>query len=232
VDGVDMGSIIDHQYSYTFKNVLEPHTIDATFKIGGQYHINLNDVNGDIVDELFFEKLEEASTSDSVIIIVSSSDVVSNISVNTPPKFEISLNGTKWYDAFSISRTQLPAKIYIHFKPPSGSWAPANGKMTFKATQAYNEIELHGIILGINDLENSQNITIHPNPTTGELRVVSSEYRVLSIEVFDIYGKLLKSKIVDLKPEIVMDISHLSSGIYILAIQTPTGVFYEKITKQ
>jgi len=38
-----------------------------------------------------------------------------------------------------------------------------------------------------------ENITIHPNPTTGELQVTSYRLRITSIEVFDVYGRKLSS---------------------------------------
>jgi len=50
-----------------------------------------------------------------------------------------------------------------------------------------------------------ENITLHPNPTTGELRIENGELRIKSVEVYDVYGRKLQFKIVNLKSEIVID---------------------------
>jgi hypothetical protein len=89
--------------------------------------------------------------------------------------------------------------------------------------------------VGIDELKND--IKIYPNPTTGELIVMSSEYRVESIEIFDVMGRCvgnveprliasLRSEIG--QSEIVLDISHLHAGMYFIRIQTEN----EKITKK
>ena len=75
-------------------------------------------------------------------------------------------------------------------------------------------------------------ISIFPNPTTGELRIENGELRIRSVEVFDVYGRKLQSKIVNLKSEIVLDISHLNSGIYFVKISTEQGEIVKKIIKQ
>ncbi|MDR2973037.1 MAG: M6 family metalloprotease domain-containing protein [Bacteroidales bacterium] len=223
VDGDDLGII----KSYTFKNVLEPHTIDASFKIGGQFNIDLSPY------EIFFEAFGGTS-SDIVEILVSSSDVPSNIAIAAPTKIEISLNGKNWYQAFSLSKSQLPATIYARFNPPLGSWMPVDGKITFKATEAYNEIDVHGTVLGIDEIDNNKNITIFPNPTTGKFQVMSDEVKISNIEIFDVYGKkqsyVLISNNQDEKMSI--DISNLEAGIYIMTIQTYKGNIYKKLVKE
>jgi hypothetical protein len=75
-------------------------------------------------------------------------------------------------------------------------------------------------------------INIFPNPTTGELRVVSSEYRVVSIEVFDVYGRVITSHYSLLTTHYSIDISHLQAGIYFVKINTEAGEVVKKIVKQ
>ena len=74
-------------------------------------------------------------------------------------------------------------------------------------------------------------ISIYPNPTTGELRIKNYELRIKSVDVFDVYGKKLQSKIVNLKSEIVIDISHLPAGIYFVKISTEAGIQTQKVIK-
>ena len=65
----------------------------------------------------------------------------------------------------------------------------------------------------------SNEIHVYPNPTSNQLRITNCELREnADIQIFDIVGRLLQSKIVNLQSEIVLDISHLSAGLYFLKI--------------
>ncbi len=79
-------------------------------------------------------------------------------------------------------------------------------------------------------IEQLENITIYPNPTTGifSLKLDSSPSK---IEITDITGKIIYSdnNIVD---EIVkIDISTEREGIYILRIETEEGIITNKLIK-
>ncbi|MDR2970327.1 MAG: T9SS type A sorting domain-containing protein [Bacteroidales bacterium] len=91
-------------------------------------------------------------------------------------------------------------------------------------------------------------INIIPNPTTGELRVVSSEYRVVSIEIFDIYGRMQEIPrfarndggnsppfMEGWQPQadgVVINIAHLQAGLYFVKIVTEQGEVVKKVVKQ
>jgi hypothetical protein len=74
-----------------------------------------------------------------------------------------------------------------------------------------------------------QNITLVPNPTTGELRITNYELEITDIEIFDVYGRKLKA---ENRRQNVFDISHLQSGIYFVRITTETGAVVKKVVKQ
>jgi hypothetical protein len=76
-------------------------------------------------------------------------------------------------------------------------------------------------------------IVIYPNPTTGELRINKGACPIISIGVFDVYGKMQKaeSRKQKAESEIVMDISSFASGIYFLRIQTEQGTVTRKFVK-
>ena len=86
--------------------------------------------------------------------------------------------------------------------------------------------------LSVADIERSD-ILIYPNPTTGELRVMSEELKVTNVEIFDIYGRMQKGERTREKGEgeIVMDISNLSAGIYFVKITTEAGIVTQKVIK-
>jgi len=92
-------------------------------------------------------------------------------------------------------------------------------------------------------------IMVYPNPTTGELRVQSSKFKIQSIVIFDVYGRnVVTCSASQLYPEtkfpsnslegwqpqadgVVVNISHLPNGIYFLQTQTERGVVTKKIAK-
>ncbi|MCL2168000.1 MAG: T9SS type A sorting domain-containing protein, partial [Lentimicrobiaceae bacterium] len=83
-------------------------------------------------------------------------------------------------------------------------------------------------------------ITLIPNPTTGELQVTSYGLQVTDVEIFDVYGRNVGAKFPSNKLEgwqpkadgVVFNISHLQSGIYFVRITTEEGIITKKIVKQ
>jgi len=77
------------------------------------------------------------------------------------------------------------------------------------------------------------NITLTPNPTTGELRIENGELRINNVEIYDIYGRNV-SQISYLKSHIsyLINISHLPAEIYFVKINTETNEIVKTIVKQ
>jgi hypothetical protein len=138
-----------------------------------------------------------------------------------------------------IGRTQLSYQLYIRYIPDEDDRENALGKITLCSIEAYAEI----ILIGNIALEIPENIgstfTVYPNPTTGELRITNYELRIEQIDIFDIYGRKqlsLTSHSSPLTPNSssphhLINLSHLPSGIYLLAIKTASSIHYEKIIK-
>jgi len=77
--------------------------------------------------------------------------------------------------------------------------------------------------VGINNYELPiTNYVIYPNPTTGQLRVVSgdiSDGGDRDIKIFNVVGQVVfTSAMSPLSPETTIDISHLANGLYFLKI--------------
>jgi len=228
VDGEEVEEIISNIYSYTFKDVQKDHTIHATFKTGGQYTINVER------ERISFETYA-GIPSVTEEVIISSDDIITNISVESlSPYFEFSNNGTRWYSTFMIQRAHLPYTLYVRFYPLWwGDETVVESKLTFKSTQAYNEIALHGVSnLGINDQDNDHGIVIYPNPTTGELRITNYELEITGVNVFDVYGKNVLSHTANLTPQTTINISHLSAGLYFVQVTTEAGTITKKVIKE
>jgi len=213
VDGISIGS----QNSYTFRNITQPHTIHATFKTGGIYTINLSK------DTIHFYTTEGVPSM-SVAVTVSSPNVVANIAVAAPPKFQIFNNGS-WTQSINMPKAELPRELYLRFNPANGDSGPFQDVLTLKSTEAYAEIRLIGHTnLKVNDWNNNRNIVIYPNPTIGELRITNYELRMGIPEIFDVIGRRQKAegRRQNAGGELVIDISHLQSGIYFLKIDNHT----------
>jgi hypothetical protein len=86
--------------------------------------------------------------------------------------------------------------------------------------------------VGISDETNNSSISVYPNPTTGQLTIKSEQLTMNNVDIYDVFGKILQSEIVNLQSEIVIDISHLSVGIYFVRISTETGEIMRKVLKE
>ena len=76
------------------------------------------------------------------------------------------------------------------------------------------------------------NVQVHPNPTTGELRIESGELRINYVEIFDVYGRKLLSPMPQTFPKTVLNISHLQAGVYFVKIRTEAGEVVKKVLKE
>ena len=76
------------------------------------------------------------------------------------------------------------------------------------------------------------NVRVYPNPTSGVLRVESGEWRVESVEVFDVFGKNVSRLTSHISHPISIDISFLPAGVYFVRITTDGGVVTRKVIKR
>jgi uncharacterized repeat protein (TIGR02543 family) len=90
--------------------------------------------------------------------------------------------------------------------------------------------------IGINEDEMNSVIQIVPNPTTGELRIKISDmrYEICDIAIYDVFGRKQKAEGRRQKAEgkILMNISHLPTGVYFIKINTDAGEIIKKVVKQ
>ncbi|WP_430813934.1 N-acetylmuramoyl-L-alanine amidase [Carboxylicivirga sp. RSCT41] len=71
------------------------------------------------------------------------------------------------------------------------------------------------------------NLTIYPNPVRDKLTVKSDE-RIIEVSVYDMYGRIVDAEECH-ENRAELNVSHLTSGVYILKIVTETGVAGSKI---
>jgi hypothetical protein len=90
------------------------------------------------------------------------------------------------------------------------------------------------VMLQVGDVGTVENkkaeIDVFPNPTTGELKIKSNGLKIEGMEVFDMYGRNLDLCSPSVSPDMI-DVSYLPAGLYLLKINTETGVVIQKISK-
>jgi hypothetical protein len=74
-------------------------------------------------------------------------------------------------------------------------------------------------------------LKIYPNPTHSQLTIDNGQLTMEKVEIFDISGRMLQTFEV-LKTSKVLDISHLSNGIYLVKVKTEAGEIVRKVVKE
>ena len=80
------------------------------------------------------------------------------------------------------------------------------------------------------DFVRDKTIVIAPNPTKNNV-TVSSKNKILSIQLFDVQGRILQT-VLENKNSTTLDISNKSDGIYFLKVTTEVGSSVEKLVKE
>lgn len=85
--------------------------------------------------------------------------------------------------------------------------------------------------LSINDLVTSS-MNIYPNPSKDYVNIESgANFLIDAIQVTDMHGRIVDSFLVNAN-QYVLNISHLSKGVYFITISTESGVGVKKIVKE
>ncbi|MCL2510581.1 MAG: T9SS type A sorting domain-containing protein [Bacteroidales bacterium] len=102
-------------------------------------------------------------------------------------------------------------------------------KVTAKQTITATFAPLTGTLA---DGESAANeLSLYPNPTTGELKIENGELKIENIEIYDILGKKVMEYKVENEVSYKIDMTVLPAGIYFVRIQTETGVEMRKVIK-
>ena len=108
------------------------------------------------------------------------------------------------------------------------SWFPIGGE-----NNGIPEIyvrSLSDMTLGNEDLELANDLLVYPNPAKDEFRIKSSSQVEKSITIINMVGKIIYNKLI--RNDEPIDISYLSSGIYLLKIEEGTKFTTLKLVKE
>ena len=137
----------------------------------------------------------------------------------------ISAIGSDWKTFTGTTYTVTDTFVYFITARDS-----ANYKVTMKSftggSKGKTTFNFYQATLGLESSANAEAISLYPNPSNGIVRI-SSDLSIESISVIDLQGqKLLSTK------ENFVDASNLSSGIYLVLIQTEAGLVKKTLIKE
>ncbi len=147
-------------------------------------------------------------------------------------------NGTGGNIAYSSSPGSIGRKNTSTSLTPVGYF---NGKldeiMFWNRALTPTDVEYLCKNTGINEMCNSLNTSVYPNPATDYLIIENPQEEVGSgskqdavIEIANIQGQLIKTLTV--KGKINIDVSALPRGVYILNVKTENGISVKKFVKE
>ena len=98
-------------------------------------------------------------------------------------------------------------------------------------SSASETIHFTTLIDGVNDYVLEAAISVYPNPTNGQFTIDNEQCTINSVEVYDVYGKLIGTTKVD-DTHVTLDINTYADGVYFARILTDKGVVTKRIVKK
>jgi len=89
--------------------------------------------------------------------------------------------------------------------------------------------------VGIVETNNYSSLQVYPNPTSGELiiKISTFDHPISDVQIFDIMGRAMSAVYpCSVQSDIVIDISHLLTGVYFVKISTEAGQIMRKVVKE
>ncbi len=205
-------------------------TLDAAFENGG--YLNSNDIR-------FISSSVELSNGDLLIAGVSIASNTNEMIVryalqgNLPRKPQISKTGNQL-----ISTGSGAFQWFLNGNPVginSNSHTPlTNGTYTVQVTDIFGCSYLSNPFIGtdgINEIANTEGISIYPNPAKGEFTIHNTRNTITSVEIFDLLGeKVYFDKIINSTSCIIHQ--KFSVGIYFVKVSDREKQYNMKLTVQ
>ncbi len=84
---------------------------------------------------------------------------------------------------------------------------------------------------GVNNYDLDNSISVYPNPTSGQFTIYNEQCTINSVDVYDVYGKLISTTKVE-DTQVTLDINTYADGVYFARILTDKGVVTKRIVKK
>ena len=98
-------------------------------------------------------------------------------------------------------------------------------------SDASETIQFTTLIDGVNNYDLDNSISVYPNPTSGQFTIYNEQCTINSVDVYDVYGKLISTTKVE-DTQVTLDINTYADGIYFARILTDKGVVTKRIVKK
>ena len=170
-----------------------------------------------------------ASTASGTRFITNNGFYVATItmnstSFNSTARFRIQNNGSNTTDNIYFDAVTIKGRTNTS----------ATGNVVTLATATKSLLQLKSLTDGNTDLENinsvSNKIVLYPNPVLNTLNIISGE-KIKVIRIFSVNGTQI-SNMTDNLDNLSIDLSWLTSGLYIVEIVTESGSVIHKIIKK
>lgn len=119
----------------------------------------------------------------------------------------------------SFESTHSSGAITITFRSSTGMTKPGF-KANFSCT-----------FLAVDDVANAKDVAVYPNPVKNQFTLKGIN-KIVSLEVYDISGKLVKQFDKESLSKNTYDISAMKTGSYVLKVKTEKDSFTKKLIKQ
>ena len=117
--------------------------------------------------------------------------------------------------------------------PSSGSWTYGYWNPSYGYGFAHPLNHINNLILNTVTLDFNSSIVISPNPTKHTVTVkIDGFYDHLTIELFDLQGRILKAYNGDINHSATLDLVDYPSGVYVVRVATDTKNYSAKIIKE
>jgi Secretion system C-terminal sorting domain/WD40-like Beta Propeller Repeat len=130
-------------------------------------------------------------------------------------------------DTFSLPAIFLPFSLLT---PEATTLTSDQSKIYYhKKSGGFYQLFLRyrNLTNGINETENTQSVSIYPNPTNGMINVNILNQNLVSIKIYNLTGGLLQEHFTA-----KFSIAHLPSGMYYIKTQTNKSTFIHKLIRQ
>ncbi len=112
----------------------------------------------------------------------------------------------------------------------------SDGTELFVGTYGGGLFKSSGLALNaeLDDFENSEFLSIYPNPTDDVLSINFAENKYQNIEVIDLIGEDVTNKVKQVKAnaeELILDVSELKTGVYVLRLHSAQKLYAAKFIK-
>ncbi len=102
-------------------------------------------------------------------------------------------------------------------------------------TNSYGVIfKYDSLTTGVSQIAKLNNqISIFPNPASGEIHVISEQSTVISIDIYNMLGETVyTSPITNYQSPIIINIVNFPSGVYIVKVMTEKGIEVKRFVKE